>query len=150
MDRDPCTRTRRERQRDGDSGPAHSDCTAEPDGTSHVTHLGGPPPLPQGRTVLDVPGVHVGAAEPHAERTRCRRLGAARVRTRVPATVATQHLPRLPWRAPDGGAASTVRAPVTRAGTQFATSSRRAATRPNRWYRSERYPTIASSVLTAR
>src|SRR5690606_9244087 len=45
---------------------------------------------------------------------------------------------------------STTSPPVIRAGAQLATSSSRAAAHPNRSYLGLRYPTIASSVLTAR
>ena len=48
------------------------------------------------------------------------------------------------------GAQAAVSAAVTRAGTSWPTSSIRAAAQPNRRYRAERYPTIASRVLTAR
>jgi len=48
------------------------------------------------------------------------------------------------------GAQAAVSAAVTRAGTQLAASSSRAEAQPNRRYLAERWPTIASSVLTAR
>ena len=40
--------------------------------------------------------------------------------------------------------------PVSLAGAQLSTSSSRADAQPNRAYRGERYPTIASRVFTAR
>ena len=88
-------------------------------------------------------------------------------RTPSAAAKAASHRPAfgLGWRPPSrrttfstetglvlvtSGAQAAVSAAVTRAGIQLAASSIRAAAQPNRRYRAERYPTIASRVLTAR
>jgi len=55
-----------------------------------------------------------------------------------------------PAEPPTSGATATVSAAVSLAGSQLATSSARADAQPNRRYRSDRYPTIASRVFTAR
>ena len=51
---------------------------------------------------------------------------------------------------PTAGAHAATSSAVTRAGTRLAASSSRAAAQPNRRYRGDRCPTMASSVLTAR
>ena len=51
---------------------------------------------------------------------------------------------------PATGAQATASSPVSRAGPQLATSSSRAGAQPNLAYRPDRYPTIESSVFTAR
>ena len=97
--------------------------------------------------VLDPPAVRQRAAQPHAQRARERGLHRARVGARVRAGVGAP--------GPHGAARvaarrATASAAVSRAPGQPATSSSRAEAQPNRRWRGDLCPTIASRVFTAR
>ena len=134
----------------GETGRRHTDQPGQP---RRPPQVGRPRrrAVAEPRALLRAVGVHRAPAERDAERTRGRRLHRPGVRTRVrcpvpsPAPAGTRA-----GEPPTAGATAAVSSAHTRAGSRFATSSSRAAAQPNRAYRGERCPTIASSVFTAR
>ena len=104
----------------------------------------------RGRAALGRSRVDVGSAQPDPERAGEGGLAAPRIRAGVPRTVPAHGPPRVTRATATAGAQAAASSPVSRAGAQFTTSSARAAAQPNLAYSGDRYPTMASSVFTAR
>ncbi len=124
-------------------------CSRQPHRPREIRYLGNPA-IAEGRPDLEFVCVLRRTAEPHAERSGERGLHHTRVGAGVTGRVAAPRTQRFGGRPADQRRAHRHQQGATRAATKLAASSKRAAAQPNRAYRGEKLPIIASSVLAPR